>query len=51
MAFVASIFTAYTAGVWLSEFGLLVCVVAAIHGARVLHALVVTPAGERCEGS
>ena len=51
-AFLASIFTAHTAGVWLSELGLLVCVVAAIHGARALHALLTTPpAGEASEGS
>ena len=51
-AFLASIFTAHTAGVWLSELGLLVYVVAAIHGARALHALLTTsPAGEASEGS
>lgn len=51
-AFFASIFTAHTAGVWLSELGLLLCVVAAVHGARALHAVVTTPAAdEASEGS
>jgi membrane-bound metal-dependent hydrolase YbcI (DUF457 family) len=51
-AFFGSIFTVHTARVWLSELGLLVCVVAAIHGARALHALVTAPpAGEASEGS
>jgi inner membrane protein len=50
-AFLASIFTEHTAGVWLSELGLLACAVAAVHGARALYALLATPAGEAPEGS
>jgi membrane-bound metal-dependent hydrolase YbcI (DUF457 family) len=50
-AFFASIFTAQTARVWASELGLLVCVVAAVHGARALLAVLAAPAGEASEGS